>query len=103
MSDRPPAEVLLCNFNVFLFRINEYWIATDPDFAPLIGMNSTKSIQCTSFLNRQSHSLSNAEILKNMSQYLMGGDFTGNFTQVVQTFADILSQKIAGNARVEAG
>ena len=37
-----------------------------------------------------SNLLSDTEILKDVAQYLIGGDFAGDFTQVVKGFADVL-------------
>ena len=40
-------------------------------------------------------SLSDAKILKNITQNLIGSDFTGDFAEVVEAFPDILGNEFA--------
>ena len=45
--------------------------------------------------------LSDAEILENIAQDLVGGDLSGNFAQVVQYFTNILCQEVGGKMPVK--
>lgn len=63
--------------------------------ALFIGMSSTTAFQFASLLKSWSHSLSDTEILEYIPQNFIGGDFTGNFAQVIKALADVLRKKIA--------
>ncbi len=41
------------------------------------------------------------EILEDVAQDFIGGDFTGDFTQVVEGFADVLGQQVGRQGRGE--
>ena len=43
-------------------------------------------------------SLADAEFGKDGIQYVLRRDFTGNSAQMVQNFADVLSEQVSGNA-----
>ena len=42
------------------------------------------------------HLFADAKVFKDISQNLVGGDFTGNFTEVMQAFADVLGDCLVG-------
>lgn len=47
--------------------------------------------------------LSDAKVFEYISQYFVGGDFAGDFAEVVEAFADVLGDKFAANGRIESG
>ena len=50
-----------------------------------------------------SHSLSDTEILKDISKDLVGGDFAGDLTQVVQYFTNILCKQGLHRSHAQLG
>ena len=49
------------------------------------------------------HLFADAKVFEYISQYFVGGDFAGDFAEVVEAFADVLGDEFAANGGIESG